>query len=225
MRKIWIKSTHLQLSLFTASKFDKSLQKKGTEKVSQPWGCWVKQKSSSNVFETETVLSCIIKDQWRTKPQAKAAFFHSSVLSDKRKSIVAVRFTSERSAYLGMSTAPSHPEDVCAVPRSSSAWSEGKKSPPQSTQQWHKPLISDKFKTWWKQGKGMQIVLLFTIVEELFLNSFLCSKTQRRFPFFLAFFVLQNSFFCFRGFSSSQHNVDIFLRSNVSVGIFIYTKQ
>lgn len=76
------------------------------EKVSQSWGCWVKQKFSSNVSETETVPSRIIKEQWRTKSPAKASLSHSSVPLDKRKSIVAVRFTSDRPAHEHSSLMP-----------------------------------------------------------------------------------------------------------------------
>lgn len=167
---------------------------------SESWGCWAKQKFSSNIFETETVPSHIIKNQWRAKPQVKSAFFHSSILSDKRKSIVTVRVTSERSAYLGMSTVFQHPEDVCALTRSRSAQHKGKKSPPQSTQTWHKPLISDKLKTWWKQRKGMQIVLLFAIAEEPIFKFLSVQQYSEKISLFVAFFVLQNSFFCLSGF-------------------------
>lgn len=137
VRKIWIISTHAQhIYNFLYSlpqNLTRVFRKETQRRFHSPKAAALNK--TSNVFDTETVPSHIIKDQWRTKPQNKASFFHSRVLSNKRKSIVTVRFTSERSAYLGKSTALWHPQDVCAIPRSRSAQSEGKKSPPQTTQQ------------------------------------------------------------------------------------------
>lgn len=121
-----------------------------------------------------------------------------------------------------MSTGLWHPEEVCAVHRSRSAWTESKKSLPQNSQRWHEPLISNKLKTWWKQGEGIQIVLLFAIVEEPVFKLPSVQQNSRRFPFFSRFLCSAKSIFLLKSFFFfSQQNGDIFLRTNDLV--YLYT--
>lgn len=63
----------------------------------------------------------------------------------------------------------------------------------------------------------MQIVLLFAIIEGSIFKFLSLQQNSEKISFLPVLFVLQNSFFGLRGFSSSQQKRDVFLRTDITV--------